>query len=572
MCVFYRFGSDLVGGAEHLFLNLTQALAQLGNDIDVYTTGSLDLTTAWGGYLLWDNQVYCPLPENEGGVDVYRSRIKNLKAGDGKEIVEKLEERFEAELAKPWFAAAMARALSVGRGYLCHGWHEMEFWGDDMSPARWTEPDASFVFRGAGVDQLQLTLYSSRKVSGTIRIGKTLKQRFSLEAGVDTPLSIELPRLEKEACRITTRASGKTGDHRALGVAVRSIRVRDEQGIHEMDLRHGYERFLAVEREVDISALLWANALRRPRRYSRLQAAMIGPTSRKLSRRVRKRAGEYDVILANMIPMTTFTLGSKAARRARKPVILVPLFHPRDPNHYWRHFHEAMAAADMVECTSAPDAALLAAQGFKTEYVNPGFDLEEFASQEISGERFREKHGLGDDKVLLFVARKTAYKRYDLAMETVAELRSRGWHVRLVMIGPDEDQQPLFAEHVLYLGRQERTELLDAYDACDVFIMPSEAESFGMVFCEAWLRRKPVIGNRNCAAVASLIEDGVDGFLGSEVSEFADQAERLFREPELAAGMGMRGHAKVLETFSWPKVAERYQELLLQVVKGAGSE
>jgi glycosyltransferase involved in cell wall biosynthesis len=301
-----------------------------------------------------------------------------------------------------------------------------------------------------------------------------------------------------------------------------------------------------------------------------MQEAMIGPGSPKLAKAVRARAGEYDVVLANMVPMTTLATASGAARKARRPLVIVPLFHVRDPNHYWRHFHRQMSQADLVECTAAPIAELLAAQGFRTEYVNPGFDVEEFFADGISGERFREKHGLAGEKVLLFVARKTEYKRYDLAVEAVGELCRRGWPARLVMIGPDEDQKPLLGENVLYLGRQSREELLDAYDACDIFLMPSEAESFGMVFCEAWLRGKPVIGNRKCLAVASLIEDGADGFLGESAPEFADLCEQLLGDPELAASMGEKGRRKVFDGFTWEQVAARYEALLEGVVRDHG--
>jgi glycosyltransferase involved in cell wall biosynthesis len=85
----------------------------------------------------------------------------------------------------------------------------------------------------------------------------------------------------------------------------------------------------------------------------------------------------------------------------------------------------------------------------------------------------------------------------------------------------------------------------------------SETESFGMVFCEAWARKKPVIGNINCGAVSTLIDNGVDGFLCSTVEEIIERIERLLTDKELAKKLGENGFEKVVNNYAWEMVADK---------------
>jgi glycosyltransferase involved in cell wall biosynthesis len=125
------------------------------------------------------------------------------------------------------------------------------------------------------------------------------------------------------------------------------------------------------------------------------------------------------------------------------------------------------------------------------------------------------------------------------------------------MIGPDEDKKPITSENVLYLGTLRDKELADAYDACDIFAMMSESESFGMVFCEAWSRKKPVIGNSNCGAVASLIDHGVDGLLCSDTTEVCRAIRQLLEDKKISDQFGARGYEKVIERYTWDKISEQ---------------
>ena len=120
--------------------------------------------------------------------------------------------------------------------------------------------------------------------------------------------------------------------------------------------------------------------------------------------------------------------------------------------------------------------------------VGAGVDLKSFLDKGISGSRFRAKYGLESKKIVLFVGRKEKFKGYETAIQAIKNIKNPD--IKLVMIGSDADKKPINDDFVLYLNKLDRNELIDGYDSCDLFILPSEHESFGMVFLQAWARSK----------------------------------------------------------------------------------
>ena len=133
--------------------------------------------------------------------------------------------------------------------------------------------------------------------------------------------------------------------------------------------------------------------------------------------------------------------------------------------------------------------------------------------------------------------------------------------IRLVLIGEDIDLKPVLSPRVVYLGRLPRAELIDAFDAADVLVAPSEHESFGMVFLEAWMRRKPVIGNAGCGPVAALLGEGEDGFLCRNSEEIALRIRSLLDDPALARRLGENGYRKTMAHHTWDAVADKVADL-----------
>ena len=87
--------------------------------------------------------------------------------------------------------------------------------------------------------------------------------------------------------------------------------------------------------------------------------------------------------------------------------------------------------------------------------------------------------------------------------------------------------------------------------------MPSEHETFGHVYLEAWCAGLPVIAG-DIAPLREVVREGVDGLhVPNHPVAIADAILMLLRDPERARWMGVQGRDRVEREFTWPLVAMR---------------
>ena len=307
-----------------------------------------------------------------------------------------------------------------------------------------------------------------------------------------------------------------------------------------------------------------AQARKRPSRFDTLADLGRGPLVPSLLAHLTRRARKFDVILAGYAPFSLPRQVLWAARRTGVPVVLLPFIHESDRYHQFDSLLRTYESAAAVLTLSDNTSDFLRRYVPRARPVTLGAGVTTVDNGTVAPGEFRARFGLGDRPIVLYVGRKERRKRYDLAVAAIEALPDEAM---LVMVGRDVDGKPIASERVRHLGPLSDADLAAAYEACDVFVLPSEFESFGMVFLDAWLRGKPVIGNLNCGASMSLIDDGVDGFLCRDSGEIAAALARLLEQPDLAARMGAAGRAKTLAEYTWERVADRALTALCDVAR-----
>lgn len=124
---------------------------------------------------------------------------------------------------------------------------------------------------------------------------------------------------------------------------------------------------------------------------------------------------------------------------------------------------------------------------------------------------------------LLCVARQDAserYKGFEQIFMALALLKQSHPGIHLNLVGKGNDQPRLISvaqqlgvrSQVTFWGVLSDENLAAAYEDCDVFVMPSKSEGFGIVFLEAMQRGKPCIGG-NHGGTPEVIEHGKGGYL-----------------------------------------------------------
>jgi glycosyltransferase involved in cell wall biosynthesis len=143
-------------------------------------------------------------------------------------------------------------------------------------------------------------------------------------------------------------------------------------------------------------------------------------------------------------------------------------------------------------------------------------DGNEFYPKQRSPELLARHGLLPSDRVILTVCRLSAseqYKGYDTVIEAMPEILAAVPNARYLIVGKGDDVgriKQLIAERhlervVTLCGYVAAEDLIDYYNLCDVFVMPSTGEGFGIVFLEALACGKPVIaGNLDASQEAVL--------------------------------------------------------------------
>lgn len=158
---------------------------------------------------------------------------------------------------------------------------------------------------------------------------------------------------------------------------------------------------------------------------------------------------------------------------------------------------------------------------------------------------------------ILFVGRKERYKGYDalrLAARLVWQERP---DARFVVIGqrrflgPAPLADPRWSEP----GIVSESRKAEAYARATIFAMPSDHETFGHTYLEAWCAGRPVIAG-DIAPLREVVREGIDGLhAANEPRAIADAILALLADPARASAMGAAGRARVGERFTWPVIA-----------------
>ncbi|MEE8663121.1 MAG: glycosyltransferase family 1 protein [Acetobacter sp.] len=182
-----------------------------------------------------------------------------------------------------------------------------------------------------------------------------------------------------------------------------------------------------------------------------------------------------------------------------------------------------------------------------------GVDAETFNPVHRSKD-WRTRHGISSDEVIvLFVSRLVREKQLGIFASTIKALKARNIPVRPIIAGDGPARAELEREipDAIFLGFQQGQDLATTYASSDIFLFPSETETFGNVTLEAMASGLPCV----CADATgsqSLVQDGVTGFLAipQNVDDFVMHVADIALDPIKRARMSEAARARAL-TFSW---------------------
>jgi glycosyltransferase involved in cell wall biosynthesis len=221
----------------------------------------------------------------------------------------------------------------------------------------------------------------------------------------------------------------------------------------------------------------------------------------------------------------------------------------------------------------------------KIRVVYNGIDVNRFSPEKVSEEevnQVRNNLGIKDKELMiLFVGRLTWVKGADTLLHAMPQILNRIPKVKLVILGVG-DQQDMLKYDTTKLGLQDNVilnynflqedEKIKYYAASDVCVFPSKYEPFGIVCTEAMAMAKPVVvGAKGISGFREQVIPTGPHQCGFHIdpnnsSDIARYVTLLLEYEEIRKKFGKNARKRVLEHFSWSKIAQDTIEVYKEVM------
>jgi glycosyltransferase involved in cell wall biosynthesis len=239
------------------------------------------------------------------------------------------------------------------------------------------------------------------------------------------------------------------------------------------------------------------------------------------------------------------------------------------------HYAVMMRRLDGIICISHK-----AREVFAREYCFPlsrmqtihnGVNLSRFRFDVSTRSTCRRELDAGDRVVIACCGRLAQEKGVDVFLEALACIPPRELETVLAIIVGDGPLMESLREQAQRLGIQDRVRFLGHHEdvnsclcACDIFVMPSRQEPFGLSFAEAMAVGRYVIATR-VGGIPEVLSDPNLGKLIDPESpdQLADAIVGAMKDPRLREQIGRKAAEHIAAHFNVEQTVARTLEMIL---------
>lgn len=211
----------------------------------------------------------------------------------------------------------------------------------------------------------------------------------------------------------------------------------------------------------------------------------------------------------------------------------------------------------------------------KVKVIPHGVDLCRF-NIHIDQNEQKEKLGVKSDEILaLAVQRLVPKKATEYLIYAMSIVLKENPKVKLIIVGDGPEKARLteltkklgINRNIVFKGFVDLQDLPRYYLACDIFVLHSLYEQFGIVLVEAMACGKPVISTR-VGAIPEIIDNEKIGFLvePKNPKQLADAILKLANDEKLRKKFGEEGRKKAKENYDWNIIVEKYLKVYKQLI------
>ncbi len=249
----------------------------------------------------------------------------------------------------------------------------------------------------------------------------------------------------------------------------------------------------------------------------------------------------------------------------------------------------AANAADMIVTVSYAMKDELTQLGFPKEKIQVsynGVDPQKYNPEAATTEQVKKIRALydikDDEPMILFIGRLVGVKGVDKLIMAMPHILQKNPKAKLVVVGLGDLQEYLanlvkamrltnsIKFRFEFIPEEER---ILHYAACDVAVFPSFYEPFGIVVLEAMSMERPVVvGAAGISGMREIVVCCGEEQCGYHIdpnnpTDIAWGINSTLEDPERRKWLGKNGRRRVLDEFTWDRVAEKTLELYEQIVK-----
>jgi len=281
----------------------------------------------------------------------------------------------------------------------------------------------------------------------------------------------------------------------------------------------------------------------------------------------------FDIVYSSTLPLfLNFQLVDIISKLNKKPTFIFrPDFHVALPVFHNYLLQSILKRADLIQVfTKSEKKALMRTFNIKENKVKIIPAAIKIKNTHISTKEvldFKKKYKLGGKKIVLFVGERNYHKGALFLLKTMRNLFKEDQSYILLSIGLSKKEwflEKMFGERsfLIDLGYVSEKNKQIAFQVSNIFCLPSISESFGIVYLEAWLQKKPVIGVK-IPAIRELIENNKGGVcveFNNEL-ELKNAINLLTNNKSLARLYGLNGYRALKNKYNFNNLKTIYLKM-----------
>lgn len=303
-----------------------------------------------------------------------------------------------------------------------------------------------------------------------------------------------------------------------------------------------------------------------------------GPLSPKIRDIIRK--GNFHVVHSMGFPNSNTYIAFLTCINRNIPFVYTPNFH-YNIEEYKNNliFKEILLGSKVIVAKTDIEKQKIVELGIhESKIVTIPATVEDYSNElDLQNiKKFLKDYSLEDKKIVL--THPWVGKGARLVLESLSHVSTKLDNIALLTIGtPDKEYNELKSSisaesrnlQIVDLGWVDQGFKQIAFNVCNIFVLPTKNDAFGISFLDAWIAKKPVIALKNTAQ-EEFIDNQVNGILLDEEDPIllSNYIIRLLSDSLGSERMGLSGYSKYLEKFKVETIVKQYTETFVRAVQG----